>query len=245
MIASYRHKFIFVKTRKTAGTSIEYGLGPLCGPRDIIAPIGPQEDIDRAASTGVVPRNFSRDAHIERRYLRSVIKKRRRLLRAIWDELKVDGITSANESICTSHATSVEIKSWVGEFWEGAFRFASERHPYEKAVSYAYFHKNPEGKPFAEHLDEVIKNHKLGYTGHLQYMIAGKVVVHDFIKHSSLQNDLMRICGKLNLAVPTLPHRRSHLRADRRDAAEILTPEQKALIYEVCAPEFEIFGWQR
>ena len=39
MIVSHRHKFIFLKTRKTAGTSIEIGLSKYCGAGDIISRI--------------------------------------------------------------------------------------------------------------------------------------------------------------------------------------------------------------
>jgi hypothetical protein len=39
MIISHEHKFIFVKTRKTAGTSIEIALSKFCGPDDVICPI--------------------------------------------------------------------------------------------------------------------------------------------------------------------------------------------------------------
>lgn len=41
MIVSHRHRFIFVKLRKTAGTSIEVLLSRVCGPDDIITPINP------------------------------------------------------------------------------------------------------------------------------------------------------------------------------------------------------------
>ena len=44
MIISHEHKFIFLKTRKTAGTSVELALRQLCGPDDIIAPIGNAEE---------------------------------------------------------------------------------------------------------------------------------------------------------------------------------------------------------
>ena len=38
MIISHEHKFIFLKTKKTAGTAIEAALSELCGPSDVITP---------------------------------------------------------------------------------------------------------------------------------------------------------------------------------------------------------------
>jgi hypothetical protein len=36
MIISHERKFIFLKTKKTAGTAIEAALSELCGPLDVI-----------------------------------------------------------------------------------------------------------------------------------------------------------------------------------------------------------------
>ena len=44
MIISHAHKFIFLKTNKTAGTSIEIALSKFCGPSDIITPISPEDE---------------------------------------------------------------------------------------------------------------------------------------------------------------------------------------------------------
>src|SRR5665809_5038 len=41
MIISHKHRFIFVKTRKTAGTSIEVYLSRYCGAHDVVTPIMP------------------------------------------------------------------------------------------------------------------------------------------------------------------------------------------------------------
>lgn len=52
MILSHRHRFIFIKTLKTAGTSIEVSLGRFCGPDDVLTPITPAEE-------GHSPRNHA------------------------------------------------------------------------------------------------------------------------------------------------------------------------------------------
>ena len=53
MVISHRHRFIFIKTVKTAGTSIEVFLSPHCGPGDIFTPIQPPHE-------GHEPRNFGK-----------------------------------------------------------------------------------------------------------------------------------------------------------------------------------------
>ena len=40
MIISHRHKFIYLKARKVAGTSVEVALAQHCGDGDIVTPVG-------------------------------------------------------------------------------------------------------------------------------------------------------------------------------------------------------------
>lgn len=44
MIISHKHKFIFVKLRKTAGTSLEIALSGICGDEDVITPISAKDE---------------------------------------------------------------------------------------------------------------------------------------------------------------------------------------------------------
>ena len=52
MILSHEHKFIFLRTKKTAGTSIELALSELCGPDDVITPLTREDEARRAGRRG-------------------------------------------------------------------------------------------------------------------------------------------------------------------------------------------------
>lgn len=58
VIASHTHRFIFLKTRKTAGTSVEIALSKVCGPDDVITEISPEDEELRRAAGGRGPQNF-------------------------------------------------------------------------------------------------------------------------------------------------------------------------------------------
>ena len=58
VIASHAHGFIFLKTRKTAGTSVEIALSKVCGPDDVITRISPEDEELRVRSGGRGPQNF-------------------------------------------------------------------------------------------------------------------------------------------------------------------------------------------
>jgi hypothetical protein len=58
MIISHQHKFIFLKTTKTAGTSIEIALSAHCGADDVITPISPEDEKIRKSLGYRGPQNF-------------------------------------------------------------------------------------------------------------------------------------------------------------------------------------------
>lgn len=58
MILSHTYRFIFIKTFKTAGTSLELTLAPLCGPRDVVTPIRNHPTDDQVDLSSHQPRNY-------------------------------------------------------------------------------------------------------------------------------------------------------------------------------------------
>jgi hypothetical protein len=235
MIASRRHNFIFIKTMKTAGTSIELALSPYCGPEDILAPISFNHDRMRAEQ-GIFPRGYA-NPRIENDYVEAIKSGHKAIAKRVADRARAKG--------SSAHAVPRKIRPLVGEeFWAGAFKFAGERHPYSKVVSLAYHTYRDRGN-FEEHLQRTIDtSHR--YIGTRWYIDAeGKVLVDAFIRYESLQEDFDRITDRLGMPRCELPRARYNERDDRRPAHELLTPEQKRIIQQKCAMEFELFGWER
>jgi hypothetical protein len=72
MIISHKHKFIFIKTFKVSGTSMEIALSNYLGKQDIITPINLEDEILRYKKTGIFPKNYSSNKKEEKRYDRYI-----------------------------------------------------------------------------------------------------------------------------------------------------------------------------
>jgi len=67
VICSHEHGFVFMKTRKTAGTSVEIALSRVCGHDDVITPVTEDDEVLRRAAGGRGPQNFESPPRLERR----------------------------------------------------------------------------------------------------------------------------------------------------------------------------------
>ena len=67
MIVSHEHRFVFMKTRKTAGTSVEIALSRVCGADDVITPVTDEDEALRRAAGGRGPQHFEDPPHLERK----------------------------------------------------------------------------------------------------------------------------------------------------------------------------------
>jgi hypothetical protein len=202
MIVSYSRNFIFIKTKKTAGTTVEAVLGAACSGDDVCT-LTTTKAGDVARTNG----NFYK------------------------------------------HMTAEEAYPLIDpKFWDAAYKVTVERHPYEKAVSQAFYkfpkHKKRAGGDMAEYMDWVVREGD--YPGFPRWSIGGKVAVDDFIHQEKLKEDLDRVGARLGIPIPDeLPQMKTRTRTDRRPAHEILTDAQKAIVYERCAKEFELLGYER
>jgi Sulfotransferase family len=66
VIVSHEHGFVFMKTRKTAGTSVEIALSRVCGDQDVITPVTDDDELLRRARGGRGPQHYLEPPNLER-----------------------------------------------------------------------------------------------------------------------------------------------------------------------------------
>jgi hypothetical protein len=221
MIVSYSRNFIFIKTRKTAGSTVEAVLAGGCGPYDIIA----KTEGETYPGSGIPIRG-----------------------RMGTGDGKPPRPGRKKSGDFYNHMTAAELRPKLDPaFWSAALKLTVERHPYEKAVSQAFFRlgkSNRRQEEFPAFLDRIVRAGK--YAGFAMWSIDGKVAVDEFIRQETLDADLRRVGARLGIEVPAeLPTMKSRTRSDARPAREILSDEQKQFIFETCREEFEILGYER
>lgn len=225
MIISHKHKFIFIKTKKTAGTSIEIALSKFCGPNDIITPITENDEAVRASLGYRGPQN----------YINNWLK--------IIEYLPIPVLRNKFKKFYTfyNHMTAHEIKKYIDEaLWDSYFKFCFERNPYDKTISKYYWHTNGE-----INLTEYLKQSYKSLSDWNHYTINNKIAV-DFIgKYENLPEDLSYISNILGLDEDIkIPVTKNYTRKDKRHYRNILTDEHKKIIDNIFDKELNYFNYK-
>ncbi|MBV9787310.1 MAG: sulfotransferase family 2 domain-containing protein, partial [Chloroflexi bacterium] len=135
MIVSHKHRFIFLKTNKTAGTSVEIALSKFCGPDDIITAISVEDERTRRelGYRGQQNHTLSFPRH----------------LFSSWKGWLLAGGHLYN------HMSAREARSVLGkQIWDSYYKFCIERNPWDRVVSLYYWRCQQEPRPsIAEFLD--------------------------------------------------------------------------------------------
>lgn len=229
MIVSHKYKFIFLKSSKTAGTSMEIALSRFCGDEDIITPLGPENENTRDSLGYPGPRNYLAPVTDYRaRDVARLIVRRRKKLRFY------------------HHITASEARKYIGEAtWNGYYKFCFERNPWDRVISWYYWRCQSEPRPT---LAEFIDSHaleKLRKTGFQLYTIDGKIAVDRIFLFENLKQELEEIRGILGLPeTPTLPRAASAYRQDKRHYRDVLNHDQREKIERVFSQEIGMLGYE-
>lgn len=227
MIVSYSRRFIFIRPRKVAGSSVELFLSRFCGEEDIITPASENEETLRQ---GMEPRNF----HIPG-YGRS------RLLRICGEVL---GRPAIGHGGFYNHMPAKEIKRLIGdEAWNNSFKFTIERNPWDRQVSlYHWHHRNNDSKPSFDMFIRSPLYRKLS-PNFDTYAIDGTVAADYVCRYETLEEDLAVVLKQIGIdAKIDLPKAKAGYRSERA-WRDYYTPKTRDIVGQWYAREIAAFGY--
>ena len=228
MILSHRHKFIFIKTNKTAGTSIEIALSKHCGPDDVVTEISLEDEHARRELGHVGPQNH-----------RTPISNYS--ISDWFDRLRGRGAKVAYYN----HMSAREIIALVGrDVWDNYYKFCFERNPWERVISlYFWRHKNEPRPPISEFVRSSVPL-ILKERGSGLYMIDGEIVVDRVCRFENLADELETVRRRVGISEPLqLPRAKGQYRKDRRSWREILNDDERGVVADMFRFEIDRFEY--
>lgn len=227
MIISHDHQFIFIKTHKTAGTSIEIALSSICGENDIITPISPKDENQKISLGYKSAQNYRIvfSQYTLSDWIRFLFKNKRKEFHR--------------------HMAAKEIKKRVSrKIWKNYFKFTIERNPYDRVVS-LYYWRNRNQKYTSLH-------HFLTSGGFVRfrtlemYTKNNKILVDKIYKFEELNEMMADITKKLNLEMPLMLSSYQAKSNTRKIAnyKEVIDEKSKAWIDKKFKKEIELFNYR-
>ena len=229
VIVSHEHKFIFLSTRKTAGTSIELALRQLCGPDDIITPL--LEDGEATDTAGRAAQNW---------VVHSWWQSSRPFRKRAWFRKK------AQDYGFYCHIPAKRAKALLNDnrIWRGYFKFAFDRNPWDRQVSAYHFRYRRTNNPpsFSRYMQ---RRHRPWVNNYEIYSIDGDVCV-DFVgRYESLEQELRRALSQIGIAFEQeLPRAKGNFRPNGRNYREYYDDEEPELIRKWYAPEIDLLDYE-
>lgn len=230
-IISHKHRFIFIKTAKTAGTSIQLALETICGPDDICAPVSQKKTV-REGEEGYVARNYH-GLFIPRPFRPEGLPSR------FGSELK----ELLRRQRYKSHLPATDVRWRLGrQTWDRYYKFSVERNPWDKAVSdYFWRRRNfPREISFDEWLPRAYPRSRLSFL-----TIGGKLAMDRVMRYENLAQDFAALMRDLGIeAIPELPRAKTGVRPDRASYRDVHTAFTRDYIARICAAEIEAFRYE-
>lgn len=186
MIVSHKHQFIFIKTKKTAGTSVELFLAPFCGPEDVISPLGEDGGDQQPQNHTGLFNPFPEWAYILANH--EHIPKPKAAFRQVLKDLK-------RQRKFYNHIPAYRMRNRLGKaVFDSYYKFCIERNPWDKTISHYFWVSRNNQLSFEAYMDQGAFCHNLFY-----YSLSGKVVADNVVKYESLRENLAEVMERIGI----------------------------------------------
>jgi hypothetical protein len=231
MIISHEHRFIFLKTKKTAGTAIEAALSELCGPHDVVTPFREESESERK---GRGPQNYRIEHPLKPE-------------RPLWRKLLGRPERYYHPTVgFYEHMPAWRVRAYVGEdVWRSYFKFAFDRNPWDRQISW-YLYKT-KSKTFRPSFERFMSRRDRAFVDNYAiYTIDGEVAVDYVGRYETLEADLVTALARAGVK-QTIDIPRTNVTRDRDRSLgyrSYYTPETQKLVAHWYRPEIALWDYE-
>lgn len=227
LIVSHTHRFAFVKTRKTAGTSIEVFLARHCSGSDVVTPVQPPVP----GHTPMNHRGWSNP----------------------WRDSRCTGGSSfpaalsraARRERFYNHMPADLVRDRIGaDVWAAYETFCVERNPWDKTLSHWAMRRDRAGGDLS--LDAYLADGDFCSDIDRYCDAAGRLLVGSVVRYEDLAAGLGQVFERIgipfdgDLGVSA----KSDHRRDRRPYRDVFSPTQRRIVAHAFAREIELFDYE-
>jgi hypothetical protein len=224
VIISHRHRYIFIKSEKTAGTSVEAALSQHCSDSDVVTPLGDYW-FNRDARGDWVHSAMNTEGFFQHD---SAAEIRRKVPPEIWSGYFKFSITRNPWDRVVSNFS-----------WE-----ARNRPQLQPARRW----RHRVGMPFDEFREttRIFREYVKGdwKTNDRFYIDADELCVDFVIRYERLSEDLAEVCKRVDLPAVTLPHLKAGLRKGGHGYAEYYDDASRTIVAKRHHNDIRLFGYE-
>lgn len=242
MIISHTHRFIYLHSRKTAGSSIGVTLSRFLRDGDVaMGYAGPTLRAGHRPPDWQSSWRWLRPGDLRFHYPR--VHAHMRMMRA-------------RHGATGTHMTAAAVKALVGDqVWNTYTTFSFERHPFDRIISFFYWRTRSLADPpafadFVHALDAgdgrfIERYNLLDYSNLPIYSINAELAVDVVGRFEHLSEDLAQITARIGIPWDGwIPREKSSIRPLSSKPADLIAPDLLSPLTRIFADEFRLLSYR-
>ena len=230
MILSHKHRFIYIKTYKTASTSIEAALSAVVGPDDVVTPASEKLMGHRKDQ---IAQNFR---------IEHPAKPQRPLLKRLLGRPERHYHPSVGYY---EHMPAWRVRTYCGEeVWQSYFKFSFERNPWDRQVSWYHYKTKSLDQAARPSFAAFNADKRRAYVENWDLYTMDARIVLDFVgRYENLAEDFAHVLGRIGLTGEVELPKTNVSKGRSSGYRDYYDEAGKALVAEWYAPEIKHFGY--